>query len=177
MYRINKLLKQKEKLFHTQDLGILWGIDNKNTLYTTIKRDVSRGILIPIHKGYYSTVPLKEIDPMKLAIGFIHDYAYVSCETVLTRGNVIFQKTQYLTLVSGISRKFAFQGNYFLVRKMRDEYLYNNLGITETEGVKTASLERAVADIMYYNPKAFFDNRKTVNWNKVRQIRKEVFNL
>ena len=38
MYKIDVLLKQDQKVFHTQDLALLWGIINKNTLYTTIKR-------------------------------------------------------------------------------------------------------------------------------------------
>lgn len=37
MYRIDKLLKANQKLFHTKDIYLLWGITNKNTLYTTIK--------------------------------------------------------------------------------------------------------------------------------------------
>ena len=63
MYRINNLLKQKNELYQTQDLGLVWGIAKRNTLYTTIKRYEQRGILIPIHKGFYSTIPLDQINP------------------------------------------------------------------------------------------------------------------
>ena len=56
MYKINKLLQAPTKLFHTQDLALLWGISNRNTLYTQIKRYVQKSILHPIHKGFYATV-------------------------------------------------------------------------------------------------------------------------
>ena len=61
MYKIDKLLKLNRDLYHTGDLGVLWEITNKNTLYTTIKRYVQKGILIPIHKGLYATKPLDKI--------------------------------------------------------------------------------------------------------------------
>jgi len=44
MYRINELIKLDRKIFHSNDLAIAWGISNKNTLYTTIKRYVQKGI-------------------------------------------------------------------------------------------------------------------------------------
>jgi len=174
MYKIDKLLKQEEKLFHTKDLALLWGINNDNTLYTTIKRYVKKGILIPIHKGFYATLPLEKINPFRLALGFIHRFTYVSCETVLIEEGVIFQKSHYLTLVSNISKKFSLASYSFLVRKLKDEFLYNDFEIVEKEGIKKASLERAVADILYFNPNFYFDNPKKINWKKVKEIKKVI---
>ena len=174
MYRINKLLKQNIKLFHTNDLALLWDISNRNTLYTTISRYLKKGILIQIHKGFYSTVPLDKIDPVKLALGYLHRYAYVSCETVLIKYGIIFQKENYITLVSDTNRKFSAGGHSFLVRSMKDEFLYNSFGIQNKNSVLTASLERAVADMLYFNPRYYFDNNKIINFKKVREIQREV---
>lgn len=173
MYRINNLLRQKNKLFHTSDLALMWKIANKNTLYTAIKRYVDKGILTPIHKGFYSTVPLSEIDPVELATGFLHRFCYVSCETVLVQQGAIFQKINYLTLVSNVSKKFTLADRHFLTRRMKDKYLYNDLGIVNIKGIPTASLERAVADMLYFNPNFYFDNRKVVDWKTVKKIQKE----
>lgn len=164
----------EEKLFHTKDLALIWGIKNKNTLYTTIKRYIQKGILIPIHKGYYSTVPLDQINPIRLAIGHLHTFAYLSCESVLIKEGVIFQKENYITLVSSVSKKITLGDNSFLVRKMKDEFLYNDCGIEKKGGIITATLERAVADLLYFNPKYFFDNPKKINWRKVKEIKKIV---
>ncbi|KKT48025.1 MAG: hypothetical protein UW37_C0001G0030 [Candidatus Gottesmanbacteria bacterium GW2011_GWA2_44_17] len=174
MYRIDTLLKLKEKLFHTNDLALLWEISNKNTLYTTIKRYVQKGILIPVHKGFYSTVPIDQLDPFKLAIGYLHRFAYVSCETVLIREGIIFQKENYLTLISSVSRKFAISNYSYLVRQLKDSYLYYDRGIDNIDGVMTAGIERAVADILYFNPRFYFDNKKKIDWKKVKKIQKEV---
>lgn len=174
MYKIDKLLKLEEKLFHTADLGLIWGIENKNTLYTTIKRYVKKGILIPIHKGFYSTVPLEKINPLKLALGYLHRFAYLSCESVLLKEGVIFQQENYYTLVSSVSKKFSLAGNSFFVRKIKDEFLYNDAGIIEKDKIKIASLERAVVDILYFNPNYHFDNPKKINWKKVKEIKKLV---
>lgn len=175
MYRIDILLKLKEKLFHTNDLALLWGITNKNTLYTTIKRYVQKGILISIHKGFYSTVPIDQIDPFKLAIGYLHKFAYVSCETVLIREGIIFQKENYLTLISSVSKKFSIANHSYLVRQLKDNYLYYDRGIDSIDGVMTASTERAVADLLYFNPNCYFDNKKKINWKKVKKIQKSVY--
>ncbi len=174
MYRIDTLLKLKEKLFHTNDLALLWGITNKNTLYTTIKRYLQKGILISVHKGFYSTIPISQIDPFKLAIGYLHRYAYVSCETVLIREGIIFQKANYLTLVSSISKKFSIASHSYLVRQLKDNYLYHGRGIDNVNGVMTANVERSIADLLYFNPEFYFDNKKKIDWKKVRETQKVI---
>ena len=58
---------------------------------------------------------------------------------------------------------------------MKDEYLYNDLGIEKKGMVNRASVERAVADLLYFNSKAYIDNRNLVDWDKVKNIKKEVF--
>ena len=170
MYRIDILLKQNRQLFHTADLALLWKIDNKNTLYTTIKRYVRKGILIPIHKGFYSTVSIDQINPYKIVQGYLQKYCYISCETVLFQHGAIFQKGNYITTVSDISKKITVGNNSFFVRKLKDNYLYNGRGIDNLDGMAVASLERAVADMLYFNPRYYFDNRKIINWKKVREI-------
>ena len=182
MYKLNDhnsdkkgvLLRQERKLFHANDLALLWGITNKNTLYTTIKRYKQGGVLIPIHKGFYSVVPLAEIDPIVLGVSCLHNFAYLSAETVLAREGIITQTIPAVTLVSGVSKKFELAGNYYLVRKMKEEFLHNDLGIVQKNGYHEASVERAVADLLYFNPRYHFDNKELVDWEKVNHIQKEV---
>lgn len=174
MYKIDVLLKQNQKLFHTRDLAILWRIDNANTLYTTIKRYVSKGILIPVQKGLYSVVPLDALDPYTIGAAVLHTYTYLSCETVLVRAGVMFQAGDAMTFVSSFSRRFSVAGYIYLVRKMVDRFLFHDAGIERVNSVLTASLPRAVADIVYFNPTVHFDNPNEINWKEVRVIQKEV---
>ena len=155
-------------------MALLWGINNKNTLYTAIKRYVQKGILISIHKGFYSTIPLDQLVPIRLALGFLHRFAYVSCETILINKGIIFQKENYYSLVSDISTNFTIVDKHFKVRKMKDKYLFNDQGIIKKDGIAFAGVERAVIDILYFNPTFNFDNRAGVNWQKVKKMQKEM---
>lgn len=174
MYRINELLKLDRKLFHTRDLALLWNIRDDNTLYTQIKRYVDKGILLPIHKGFYATVPLETIDPLELGINALHRYAYVSCEFILAKEGVIFQHSPLITLVSSVSRNFTLTTYQYHVRMLNNRYLYNDCGIESAGNYRKASIERSVADLLYFNPRFHIDNREGINWKKVATIRNEV---
>ena|SRR3990167_4328531 len=177
MYRIDALLKSDQRLFHTRDLALLWQIKNKNNLYTRIKRYLDKGILIPIHKGFYATVPIDQLNPVRLSIGYLHSFAYLSCETILARYGVIFQHSDYLTLVSNRSIRFQIGDRKYLVRKLQEKYLFNYAGLAEEGGVYQATLARAVADMLYFNPHYYFDARDKIVWSSVRTIQKEVYRL
>jgi hypothetical protein len=174
MYRISELLKLDRKIYHTNDLALLWGISNKNTLYTAIKRYVQKGILLPIYKGLYATVPIKELNPLELGKAIIHRYAYLSTESVLAQAGIITQVTYAYTFVSSQSNRVTVGSMSFLFRKIKDEYLYNPVGITNQRGNFVATTERAVADMLYFNPKYHFDFAELIDFEKVKHIQKEI---
>ena len=174
MYRINQLIKIDRKIFHSNDLALLWNITNRNTLYTTIKRYVQKGVLIPVYKGLYSTVPLPQLDPLALGKAIIHRYAYLSTESVLVSAGVISQVTYAFTFVSDLTKKISVGSWSFLFRRLKDEFLYNPTGIENQNGIFIATVERAVADMLYFNPNYNFDLRDSIDFDKVQSIRKEV---
>jgi predicted transcriptional regulator of viral defense system len=174
MYRINELIKLDRKLYHSQDLAILWNISNKNTLYTTIKRYVKKGILISLYKGLYSTVPVSQLDPYELGRAIIHRYAYLSTESVLVQKGIIFQALYGYSFVSDISKKVTIGKNNYIFRQLSEKYLTNSAGIEDHNGIYIASTERAIADMLYFNPKYHFDLNPQIDWNKVKQIQQEV---
>ncbi|OQX70849.1 hypothetical protein B6D52_03320 [Candidatus Parcubacteria bacterium 4484_255] len=172
--KIKKLLQDSRKLYHIQDLAVLWGIENPNTLYTTVKRYLKRGLLSRVYKGFYSTKPLNEIDAVVLGLSALRAYGYLSTETVLAQSGIIFQQVHQITLVSDRNRHFEIGGQKFLVRKMKPDYLYNEVGIIASGLDKRATLERAVADMLYFNPKYHFDAGATIDWNKVKLIQTKI---
>ena len=174
MYKIKELLRLDQKLFHTQDLGRMWGITNLNTLYTTIKRYAQKGILTPVRKGLYATISLDRIDPVRLGLAVVHNYAYLGCETILVREGIIFQAVQATTLVSVKSRKFEAGGNSYVVRQLNPSFLYQTIGINDSKGYLEASPERAVADMLYFNPRYHFDGEDRINWKTVKLIQKQM---
>ena len=177
MYRINELILQKRPYYHTQDLAVIWGITNKNTLYKTISRHLKRGILRPVHKGFYSTLPIGQLDPVALGIAFLHTFSYLSTESVLSAAGVINQNPEAITFVSSVSRNFELGDNSYKVRKMKDQYLLNDRGLINKGNYMAAGTERAAADLLYFDPKYYFDNRNLADWNEVNKIQKEVYGL
>jgi hypothetical protein len=174
MYKLNELIKSGRNIFHTNDLAILWNIANKNTLYTTIKRYVQKGVLIPIFKGLYSTVPISDLNPLELGRAIIHRYTYLTTESVLAQAGIITQVTYAYTFASSLSKKATVGSFSFLFRRLKDEYLYNPAGILNKDGNFVATTERAVADMIYFNPKYHFDFSGSIDFEKVRRLQKEI---
>lgn len=172
--KLSQLLRSDRKLFHTQDLALLWGVENRNTLYTVIKRFVKNGALFAVRKGLYSTIPLAEVDKLRLGPALIHGFCYLSCETVLAKEGVISQKIFPLTYVSAFSQKIQEKDTLFVYRKMNDKYLYSPEGVKKEGEIYVAEKERAVADMLYFNPKYNFDSPSFIDWARVDEIKKKV---
>lgn len=166
-------MAEERRLFHTADLALLWRISTPNSLYTTVKRYVDRGILQPIQKGYYATGPTKQIDPIPLGIGALHRYAYLSTESVLAHHGIIFQEAGSIALVSSLSKTFTLLGHQYRVRQLHDRFLYHDAGIHRGVSHDVASVERAVADLLYFQPSYHLDN-PSINWKDVARIQTEV---
>jgi len=174
--RFALLASLSEIVFHSDDLANLWNIHNKNTLYTTLFRYVKRGLIFRIYNGFYSIKKINDIDPYFLGIKSLHKLTYVSCESVLFEYGILNQRSQSITLVSSISKSFSIGGKRYRSRQMKDEYLFNHSGIEIIGSIRKASVERAVADMLYFNRKKYFDafDSKLINWNKVKKIIKDV---
>lgn len=174
MYKIKKLMKLNEPLYHTNELASLWGITNRNTLTVSIHRYVGQGILIPIYRGFYATRSLDTISSYRLGSAIMHRYCYVSTETALVAAGAIFQEISAITFVSVMAKQITIGSHAFRFRQMVPQFLYQPSGITMIDGVLWASPERAYADMLYFAPNYYLDNPKGLDFDKVKQIRKEV---
>ncbi|EKD43213.1 MAG: hypothetical protein ACD_72C00407G0003 [uncultured bacterium] len=166
------LLQQPQHIFHTQDLAMLWSISNQNTLYTTIKRYCQRKILHRIYKGLYATLPVANLDPRLLGLKAIHSYAYISCETILAQFGVINANISDITLISDQSKQFTIQQYSYRSRQLHDRFLYNPIGIEQVGTIRQASVERAVADLLYFNPQMHFD--APISWKNIQQLQAQI---
>ncbi len=170
--RLSRIAALGEVVFHADDAANLWGIFNKNTLHKTLSRYVADGLIHRVYKGLYAIKKPGEINPFLLGVKAIHAPAYVSCESVLYQEGVLNQPPRDITLVSAYSSRFSIAGTGYRSRKMRDEFLFNDAGIEVKDGVRTASLPRAVADMLYFNPRKYFDagHSHLISWDAVRKI-------
>lgn len=172
--RLAKIIKLGQIVFHVDDLANLWQINNANTLRTTVKRYAQTGLLFRIYRGFYSLKPISRLDPLLLGVKALHEFSYVSAETVLERAGIISQSRNVITLVSSKSKQFSIGDYQYRSRKLADQYLFNPAGVAEVNGVKVANISRAVADLLYFNPRAHFDAEKLINW---RQVKKTQLNV
>jgi predicted transcriptional regulator of viral defense system len=173
--RFADLAKLGEILFHADDLANLWGIANKNTLHVTLKRYVDQGLFFRIYKGFYSLKPLSQIDSLLLGQKALHGYAYVSTETVLAENGIIGQSQNAITLISSHTKHFSIGTNRYLSRTLADKFLYQTSGIiTKENGLRIATADRAVADLLYFNPRVHLDGAHLIDWEKVEILQKEL---
>lgn len=172
--RFSQLAKLGFLVFHTGDLANLWQIKDSHSLHMALKRYVDKGLLVRIYRGLYSLKPIEQLQPLLVGLKALHRMAYVSTETILAEEGIIQQKINQITLVSSISRKFSIGQNNFYSRKLSNKFLYNEIGIIEKNGIKKATAERAAADMLYFNSKAYFDAENLIDWKKVKEIQKAI---
>ncbi|OGI95129.1 hypothetical protein A3A03_01760 [Candidatus Nomurabacteria bacterium RIFCSPLOWO2_01_FULL_40_18] len=161
-----------DTVFHINDLANLWNIRDRNTLRKTLSRYVAAGLIHRIHRGFYSLKNLRDIDAYSLGLKAIHRFAYISCESVLSDNGIINQSPTEITLVSDISRRYKIGDLNFRSRRLTYNFLYNDVGILNRNDIRIATVERAVADMLYFNPRAYFDasTSKLINWKAVKNI-------
>ena len=172
--RFAALARMGEEVFHARDAAVMWGITNPNTLHTTLSRYVRAGLLFRLRNGLYAVKPSRDLDPLFIGTKALHGPCYVSMETVLARAGVIQQHVPRTTLVSGVSRQFELGGHAFRSRRLADTYLLNETGIVCERGMRIATPVRAIADMLYFNPKYHFDASAHIDWDAVNRLQAEV---
>lgn len=173
--KIGILAQQPQKLFHTSDLKILWDITNQNTLYKAINRLIKKKVLIPIQKGFYSIVPLDQLDPIQVGFRAINGFSYLSTESVLAKHGIINQSPSKTTFISNKSLNIIINNNYYLVRQLKTISLNNPIGINQdNQGVFVANIERAVADMLYFQSNYHFDADSLIDWKTVKNYQSEL---
>lgn len=169
-----QIAKLNQTVFRAKDLANLWQIKKPNTLYTTIKRYIQKGLFFRIYKGFYAIKPLNQINPLLLGIKALHKPAYISTETILSQAGIIQQNINCITLISSVSKKFSIGQYHYYCRRLQDKFLHQNIGIIKKDNINTATVNRAIADMLYFNSKTYFDAAKLINWHKVKKIQEQI---
>lgn len=173
--RIAILASKQERVFHLKDLANLWSIADANTLRVTLKRYTDAQILYRIYRGFYALVPIGEIEPELLGSKAIHDFCYLTTETVLFQAGYIQQKIDFFTFVSDTSLRFRIESFEFLSRQLKPSHLYqadSSSGVLVRSGVRIATPERAITDLLYFNPFYHFD--RPVDWAAIASLQKKL---
>jgi len=165
-----------ESIFHVGDLSRIWNIKNRQNLSTTLNRYVNSGLMYRLYRGLYALKKVENLDPLLLGAKAINSYCYLGGETILLKHGAIFQQVNYFTFVGQRTKRFEIVSYKYYCRQLKDKFLFNDTGIDKTGKFNEASLERAVADILYVNPHYHFDNPKIINQVKLKNILQTVYN-
>lgn len=98
--------------------------------------------------------------------------SYVSLETVLFKGAVVFQYYETIFLASYLTRSVQIGDINIQYRRLRGDILTNPVGIEFKEGYFIATLERAFLDAVYIYKNYYFDNLGSLNWEKINDLKK-----
>jgi len=166
------LYKAGLTIFHASDAANLWQLTDPHLLHITLERFKKYELIYRIYRGLYSLDDPEKLDPILLGYKAIHDYCYLSTESVLFKNGYISRKIDPVTFISSKSKKFRIRENLYYSRQMDDKFLFNTAGIEMINGVPTASAERAATDILYYNPLFHFDREP--DWKIVQKLQEEI---
>jgi hypothetical protein len=164
---IAQIHQSSKTVFTTKSLALIWKENDKNNLKGKIAYYVKRGNLIRLTRGVFAKK--KDYDSRELAVG-IYSPSYISFETVLRDKGVIFQHYDSVFIASLWSKKVTINKQVFVFRKLKDTILFNPSGILNQENYSIASMERAFLDTIYLFPNYYFDNLRSINWEKCFEL-------
>lgn len=166
---IAALYKHPKTIFTSKDLAFIWRETNKNNLKAKISYYVKKNALLRLTRGVFAKD--KNYNPKELATS-IYVPSYISFETALRESGIIFQHYKAIFAAGPWSKTIKIDGRAFAFRKMKKTVLFNSSGIINRGNYGIASPERAFLDTIYLFPKYYFDNLKSINWNKCRKLAK-----
>ena len=166
---IAKLYQSPKTILTIKDIALIWEETNTVNLLSKVKYYAKQGSLIRLTRGIFAKD--KNYNPKELATS-MYTPSYISFETVLREAGIMFQHYDTI-LVAGpwsLSKKI---GAYtFTFRKLKDTVLFNSAGVVNKETYSIATAERAFLDMIYLFPKCSFDNLKSMNWERCKELAK-----
>lgn len=161
------MLKSERTVFNIPSLMQLTGNFDKNSLVKSLYYYRQKGLLISPRSGVYAK---REYNPLELAC-CVFSNAYVSLQAVLLKSGVIFQFSEKVTCISGLSREIVIDGRTYLYRRIKPELWGGMRGIRQECGYCIATPERAVLDMLYLYPDiGYFDNPDKLDFSLMEDI-------
>jgi predicted transcriptional regulator of viral defense system len=167
---LRKLAQSGKTIFSLEDLGKIWEIEDEDYLKLVASRLFNRGEIIRVSRGIYA---LKESCNLYELANKLRKPSYVSLETILQEEGIIFQdygKTIFSISNNTLTKKA--NGYDFEYYKIKDEALFNSLGVEMSEKASKAIPERAICDKLYLSSRYYFDNLRNINKEKLLEISK-----
>ena len=164
---IYEIYKDKRTVFTMKDIVLILKEPNSLRLKQKVNYYVRNNYIANIRRGIYA----KEDYNIEELACKIYTPAYISLEYVLQKAGVIFQYSNYISIVSYLSRTIELDSNEFVYRKIKNETLINTSSILRNKnGINIATPERAFLDTLYLNKNFYFDNISGLNIDIINKI-------
>jgi len=181
MNKLAELQKTRRRVFTAQDLGVLWNYKDSRKLYELIKYYVNNKQIYRLSKGLYS---LDEYDKDSLSLdsNLLFEVAnklvrnsYISLFTALKFYGVVFQYYGEIYSVSNKPAVKSIKGIRFVYKKIKDDVLFNDIGIIKKGLARIAGVERSICDSLYFFPKLGLEHVERVKKDKIMKV-VEIYN-
>lgn len=169
MTRIQILQNTNQNIFTTNDLVVLWKVENRRDAIESVKDYIRRKRMYPIKKGIYSLN--KDYDSKELAQKLLSP-SYISYYTALAIHGIIFQTYSDIHSISQISKTYDIDNQKYIYHKASENILYSQVGIVSSNNYTIASPERAICDSLYLNKDIAFDNLRNIDPLQLSKISK-----
>lgn len=164
---LTTILRSSKTVFTPKDIALLWQDSNIKAARVRLSYYVRKGDLFRIRRGIYTKN--KEYDKLELATR-IFTPSYVSFETVLAREGLIFQYQTNIQVASYLGREIEVDGQVYCYKKIKNTILTDSVGVEILNETSIATKERALLDTLYANADYYFDNLRSLDWDKVFAI-------
>ncbi len=167
---IENLLLSKNSVFTLEDIRGLWGTISSETFKQRIYRLTKKNDikLIRIRKGVF-IIEGKDYNSYECA-NKLNSPSYISFETVLFDEGLIFQRPSSILSSSLQTKKIIADLKIYNYRKIKKSVLLNNIGIEFKDNYYVATKERALLDYLYVNGISYFDNLRSIDFVKAKEI-------
>lgn len=162
------LYSKPQTVFTMDEIALLFPHIPYNNLRNRIRYFTNVGKLKRLRQGVYAKI---EYNPFELA-NKLYKPSYISFETVLAKGGVVFQYYETIFLATYLTREVEVNGVSIQYRQVKGMVLTNPEGIEQKENYFIATLERAFLDAVYLYRNYHFDNLGVIDWGKVDKLKK-----
>ena len=164
---LTTILRSSKTVLTLKDIDLLWQDTDTDAARVRLNYYVRNGDLYRVRMGVYSKE--KSYNKLELATR-IFTPSYVSFETILVKEGLIFQYQSQISVATYLTREIIVDKQVYSFKKLKDQVLTNAIGIEHMEETSMASKERAFLDTLYINTDYYFDNLRSLNWDKVFEI-------
>ncbi len=164
---LTDIIRSPKTVLTINDIALIWKDSNSKAIKSRLSYYAKNKDLFRVRRGIY--VKNKEYSKLELATR-IFTPSYVSFETVLAKEGLIFQYQTKIQLASYLNRELNIDGQVYFYKRLKKTIITNSIGVENINETSIASPERAFLDILYTNNNYYFDNLRSLNWDKVMLI-------